>query len=54
MRECEAGLFYVLQLSVINMLSSDGLSFLLGWPSILMTGDDGPCSPPSSVSVTLE
>lgn len=46
MRECEAVLFYVLQLSEINMVSSGGLSFLLGWPSILMTGGDWPCSPP--------
>ena len=46
MRECETVLFYALQLSAVDMLSSGGLSFLLGWPSILTTGDDWPCSPP--------
>lgn len=38
------------QLSAINTLSSGGLSFLLGWPSILMTGDSWPDFSPFDLS----
>lgn len=42
--EVKVVLFYVLHLSAIDLLSSGGLPLLLGWPSILMTGDNCPCS----------